>query len=83
MTTNGVCIDRWYVMIIFSCLTRTVSMHFDGLFDCSKGHFNRQSLKAVVRHESFYIVFKRNQSTMCPGEIVDTRQSQTITLSEL
>ena len=51
MTTNGVCIDRWYVMIIFSCLTRTVSMHFDGLFDCSKGHFNRQSLKAVVRSQ--------------------------------
>ena len=24
MTTNGVCIDRWYVMMIFSCLTRTV-----------------------------------------------------------
>ena len=24
-------------MIIFSCLRRTVSMHFDGLFDCSKG----------------------------------------------
>ena len=49
MTTNGVCIDRWYVMIIFSCSTRTVSIHFDGLFDCSKGHFNRQSLKTVVR----------------------------------
>ena len=28
-------------MIIFSCLIRTVSMHFNGLFDCSKGHFNR------------------------------------------
>ena len=23
VTTNGVCIDRWYVMIIFSCLART------------------------------------------------------------
>ena len=49
MTTNDVCIDRLYVMIIFSCLKRTVSMHFDGVLDCSKGHFNRQSLKAVVR----------------------------------
>ena len=34
---------------IFLCLLLTVSMHFDGLFDCSKGGFNRQSLKAVVR----------------------------------
>ena len=49
MTTNGACIDRWYVMIIFLCLTQTVSMHFDGPFDCLKGHLNRQSLKAVVR----------------------------------
>ena len=49
MATNSVHIDRLYVMI-FSCLTRTVLMHFDGLFDCSKGYFNRQSLKAVVRY---------------------------------
>ena len=35
-------------MVKFSCLTRTVSMHFKELFDCSKDHFNRQSLKAVV-----------------------------------
>ena len=39
MTTNGVCIDRWYVMIIFLHLMQAVLMHFDGLFDCSKGHF--------------------------------------------
>ena len=24
-------------------------MYFVGLFDCSKGHFNKQSLKATVR----------------------------------
>ena len=51
MTTNGVrvCLDRWYVIVIFSCLMQTVPMHFDGLFDCSIGHFNRQSRKAAVR----------------------------------
>ena len=27
----------------------TMSTHFDGLFDCLKGYFNRQSLKTVVR----------------------------------
>ena len=45
MTTNGVrvCLDRWYVMVIFLCLMQTVPMHFDGLFDCSIGHFNRHS----------------------------------------
>ena len=55
MTTNGVhaTTDDMFmnVVMIFSCLTRTVSMHFDGLFDCSKGHLNRQSLKAVVRSQ--------------------------------
>ena len=31
VTTNGaVYFNKWYVMIIFLCLTRTVSMHFDG-----------------------------------------------------
>ena len=38
-------------MIMFSFLTQTVSMHFDGLFDYWKGHFNRQLLKAVVRSQ--------------------------------
>ena len=47
VTSNSVCMDRWYVMI-FSCFKRTVSIHFDGLFDCSKGYFNRPSLKTVV-----------------------------------
>ena len=31
MTTNGVCIDRYYVMITILCLAQTVLMHFDGL----------------------------------------------------
>ena len=31
MTTNGVCIDRYYVMIILLCLTQTVLMHFHGM----------------------------------------------------
>ena len=39
---DGICNDN------ISLLTRIVSMHFDGLFDCSKGHFARQSLQAVV-----------------------------------
>ena len=39
--------DGIYV-IIFLCLTRTVPMHFDELFDCSKVHSNRQLLKTVV-----------------------------------
>ena len=50
MDTNGVSIYRsGYVMIIFSSLTCTLLIHFDGLFDCSKGNFNKQSLKTVVR----------------------------------
>ena len=48
MTTNGVCVDRWYVMI-FLYLMRTVSMHFIGQLDCSKGRFNRLSLMTVFR----------------------------------
>ena len=56
MDANGVCIDRsGYVMTIFSSLTCTVLMHFDGLFDCSKGNFNKQSLKTVVR--SRFVLF--------------------------
>ena len=48
------CVHRqmiyWDVMIIFSCLTWTVSMHFgDELFNCSKGNFNIQSLKTVLK----------------------------------
>ena len=41
------------------CLTQTVTMHFNGLFDCSKGHFNRQSLKTelcqVMSHSILYL----------------------------
>ena len=33
-------------------------MHFDGLFDCSKGNFNRQSLKTVRSRVVLYTVFK-------------------------
>ena len=64
MDTNGVCIDKSYVMIIFSCLTRTVTvlMHFDELFDCSKGNSNGRSLKAVVKSQVvLYIVFKKKK----------------------
>ena len=42
MITNGVYIDTWYVMIISLCLTQTLPVHFNRLFDCSKGHFNTQ-----------------------------------------
>ena len=62
MGTNGVCIDKSYVMIILSCLTRTVLMHFDELFDCSKGNSNGRSLKAVVKSQVvLYIVFKKKK----------------------
>ena len=47
--------------IIFSCLTRTVSMHFNGLFDCSKDPFDRQSMKAGVRSRVVvYCILKAN-----------------------
>ena len=55
---NGLCIDRWYVMGIFSCLTQAVSMYFDGLFDCSNDHFNRRSLNAAVRSRTYSIDVK-------------------------
>ena len=60
VTSNGhgaVCMDRWYLMIIFSCLTRTVSMHFDGVFDCSKGHL--WTVTEGSCQVKFYTVFKR------------------------
>ena len=55
VTSNTVCMDRWYVMI-FSCFKRTVSIHFDGLFACSKGYFNRLS-----GHESFLILYLKGK----------------------
>ena len=38
-----------------------MSIHFDGLFDCSKGSCNRQSLKTLVRSQAVVhsTVFKR------------------------
>ena len=51
------CIDRWLVMTIFSYLT----MHFDALFDCSKGNFNRHC-RQLLGHKSFYIVFKKKEN---------------------
>ena len=65
MATDGVCIERWYIMIIFSSLTQTACVDAFrwavGLFDGSKGYFNRQSLKAVVRSQVvlYLIVFKK------------------------
>ena len=38
-----------------------MTMHFDGLFDCSKGNFNRHC-RELLGHESFYIVFKRKEN---------------------
>ena len=64
MDTNGVYIDRWYVIIIFSCfkkreLCRCISM---GCSTVEKAtDFNRQSLKAVVRSRVVLAVFKREK----------------------
>ena len=50
MTTNGVCIDRWYVMIIFSCLKpkaheNTMKVRKAGNSYCHKRHGIRHSVR--------------------------------------
>ena len=51
-------------------------MHFDGLFNCSKGHFNtcRQSLKTVIRsrvsHSILYLKEKYRNDDEGGGERV-------------
>ena len=49
MDTNGVCIDRWYLMITDTFVFNVNCVDgFEWLFDCSKDLLNRQSLKTLV-----------------------------------
>ena len=76
---HGVCIDRWYQVV--SCLP----LHFDMLFDCSKGHIHRQSLRQLSGHESFYTVFNKKENKGLTlgrgggGQLYDVKQIDFLT----